>query len=399
MQLQRHRCAFEDAALTLALNTLALAFHCLVLAAIAVARRPPRRELVALGGALALLALLQLVLLAAFPSDGRYPYSRVSLAAVVAVGSLGASLAARSERGRTLAAFLGLWVAVNVAAFVLPSPFGDNLSRLRAVVFAVVLVAALLAQFRPRWLAAAALVAAAAYNFGPDLSALPKRIDDAATAEREFWAPAAQYLLPRTLMSHRVEVVPTFGHWEAYWLPREGVALARGWYRQLDIAQNPELYERSLDASAYRAWLRRMGVRYVVLPHTRLGAFTARDEAELLRSGRAELDEVLRTRDWTIYEFAAAPALLSGPGTPELTWFGHDEVRGRVSGPGTYRLLVRWTPYWRVASGDVCLARARDGITAVRALREGAFSLRIEQRPSAVFGAVADDTRGECSRR
>ena len=47
--------------------------------------------------------------------------------------------------------------------------------------------------------------------------------------------------------SDRVEVVPTGDHWEAYWLPRAGFPLARGWYRQLDIAQNPLFYEEPLE--------------------------------------------------------------------------------------------------------------------------------------------------------
>jgi hypothetical protein len=37
---------------------------------------------------------------------------------------------------------------------------------------------------------------------------------------------------------------------------RRGFPLARGWYRQLDVADNPTLYANHLDATAYRRWLR-----------------------------------------------------------------------------------------------------------------------------------------------
>ena len=36
-----------------------------------------------------------------------------------------------------------------------------------------------------------------------------------------------------------------------------------------------------------------------------------------------------------------------------------------MTAPGTYRLAVRWTPTWRVVSGDVCLEEAPDGMTNV----------------------------------
>ncbi len=68
-------------------------------------------------------------------------------------------------------------------------------------------------------------------------------------------------------------------------MPRAGFPLARGWYRQLDIAQNPLFYEEPLEPSAYRAWLDSLGVRWVLLPNTQLGRIGEEREAELLRSG------------------------------------------------------------------------------------------------------------------
>jgi hypothetical protein len=372
LQLRRRGLAAAGGVVTLAFSPLAFVFLCLALGAVAL--RDRSKATLAVAAALAFAAAAQLALVVVFPMEGRYPFSAVSLAAVLAVASLGAALAIRGDRARLLAPFFALWAAVCIVAFVLPSPFGDNLARLRGFVFPLVLLAALLARFRPRPLAAAALAAALVYNFGPDVSALPKRLDDRETASAAYWAPALDILRERSSPDYRVEVVPTFGHWEAYFIPRAGFALARGWYRQLDLAENPELYATPLDAQSYRAWLRKLGIRFVLLPRARLGALGAEREAELLRSGRADLRLVQKTRNWSIYELPRATPILTGPATATLTRVGHDVVAGRVAAPGRYLLRVRYTPHTRVR-GPVCLEPGPHEMTRLVARRAGTFVL------------------------
>ena len=261
-----------------------------------------------------------------------------------------------------------------MAAFLVPSPFGENMTRLRGLAFPLVLLAAVLARFRPRLLAAAALGAALAFNIAPDLLALPKRAGDVKTSEVGFWQPALDFVRAHDGPRYRVEVVPTFGHWEAYFVPHAGVAVARGWYRQLDIAENPELYERALDPADYRAWLRRMGIRHVLLPHARLGPLGADREATLLRTGRSGLVPVFRSADWTIYRLPGAAPLLTGPAEAAVEQLDHVSVEGRVAAAGMYRLRIRWTPF-RHVRGPVCVSRAPDGMTDVVARRAGRFTL------------------------
>ena len=394
LQDRRTALAVVCAALALGFSALAFAFLCVALVAVVAVRRDVDRRTLAVAGALAVLVTVQLLAVLIFPTDGRYPFSPVSLAAVLAVSTLGAALATRAPQGRMLAAFFVAWGAVNLVAFFVASPFGDNLARLRSVVFPLVLLAAVLAQFRPRWLAAAALSVALVYNVGPDVSALPKRISDAETAEERYWAPALAFLRARADRNYRVEVVPTFGHWEAYWVPRAGFALARGWYRQIDIAENPELYRNPVRATEYRRWLRRMAVRYVLLPDARLGPLGAVREAELLTSGRAGLRRVFRSRDWSIYEVPRAVPILTGPGRARVEALAHDRISGWTSAPGVYRLRVHHTPYWRVEGGRVCVARAHDGMTALVARGAGRFTLVAADDPAAVarraVGRAAD---------
>jgi hypothetical protein len=375
LQLRRPRAALLAAGLSLAASPLAFAFLLLALAAVALDRGRRSRLELGVGAGLVALAALQLALLSLFPDEGRYPYSRVSLAGAIGVAGLGAALALRAERARVLAAFFALVGLANMVAFFVATPFGDNLTRVRGVIFPLVLLTALLARFRPRPLAVAALGLALFLNVAPDLLALPKRSADAPTAREAFWRPALDFAAARSGPNYRVEVVPTLGHWEAYWVPRSGLALARGWYRQIDLAESPELYRDPLSPTDYRAWLRRQGVRFALVPEARLGAHGAADEAELLHSGAAGLRPVFRTADWTVYELPGATPILTGPGRPELLRLEHDRVEGRTTAAGTHRLRVRWTPYRRVAAGDVCLARAPDGTTLLTARRPGRFAL------------------------
>jgi hypothetical protein len=371
LQLRRPWLAVAAGALSLGFSPLAFAFLCLVLAAVAVGRRPGRRTLLVVTAGLGAVAVLQLVLMALFPSPGRYPFNDLSLAAALTVSALGAALAYRVDRARLLAPFFLLWAIVCLGAFLVPSPFGDNLTRLRGVVLPLVLLAAVLARFRPRWLAVAAVAVALVYNLGPDISALPKRAGDTASAAESYWRPPLDFLAARHDPDHRVEVVPTFGHWEAWWVPRAGYALARGWFRQIDLAENPELYDDPLRPDAYRRWLDRMAVRFVLVPDARLGPLGADREAALLASGRSGLRPVFRSAHWRVYEVPSATPILDG-GT--ITRFGHERIDGRVT-PGRHLLRVRWNRYWNAGSGAVCVEPGPDGLTTLDARRSGPFSL------------------------
>jgi hypothetical protein len=372
------------AALTLGFSALAFLFLCLACAAVFLARglRLSRGTLV-VGGALLALGLVQGALLLLYRHEAEYPFFRLGeLAGLLVLAGACAALALRGEGGRVVAALFGLWALAAAIAFLVPSPLGENVTRLRGLVLPLALLAAALAAWRPRWLAAFALACALAYTLVPYVGAALYR-GDTRSARESFWAPALAFLAERRTPDYRVEVVPTGDHWEAYWVPRAGVPLARGWYRQLDIAQNALFYEDTLDAGEYRDWLRALGIRFVLLPETQLGRVSEEREAELLRSGASGLLEVDRAGEVTIYELPAPQPILTGPGAARLTALGHDRVAGEVEAPGAYRLAVRWTPTWRVESGAVCLEEAPDGMTTVVAEAPGAFTLGVAPLPRA----------------
>ena len=58
----------------------------------------------------------------------------------------------------------------------------------------------------------------------------------------------------------------------------------------------------------------------------------------------------------------------------ELT---HDAVVGKIAAPGMYRLALRYTPYWRLEAGGLCVDETADGMTELRVTRAGLFRLQI----------------------
>ncbi len=72
---------------------------------------------------------------------------------------------------------------------------------------------------------------------------------------QSFYQPLLQELSTVAPGPVRVEIPPTLEHWEAAFVAPH-VSLARGWERQLDVANNPIFYtEGALTPGSYRAWL------------------------------------------------------------------------------------------------------------------------------------------------
>jgi hypothetical protein len=264
-----------------------------------------------------------------------------------------------------------------------PNSIGDNWTRLRGFVFPLMLVAALLARFRPRVLAVSALVAALAYNLVPYLQQIPQRTD-VRPESASFWAPAVDFLRAHNSADYRVEVVPTTEHWETYWLPKAGIPIARGWYRQLDISANPVLYHGRLAGRAYDRWLARMGVKYVLIPGTQLDPVNGTMEARVVRSGQAGLRRVVAS-DADIYAVDRPAPIITGPGHARITRMRHETVSGEVAAPGRYYLRMRYTGYFKVAPAG-CVAGGPHGMTWLTLPRAGPFTLSVQLTGGTVCG-------------
>jgi len=392
LQLRRFWLAGVLAALTVGFSPLAFVFLCLIVGSYAVWRRQISVRYVWFGVGLAVAAGIEATALLLFPGAGGgvYPFHWIDFVAVLAVSLLGV-LVARNARGAgPLVAFFALWGLGSVVVYIVPSPLGDNWTRLSAFVFPVMLLTASLAGFRPRRLVVLALAVAFAYNLVPYALLVPSRLDTS-SQQASFWRPAIRFLREHAQPGYRVEVVPTAEHWEAYWIPKSGFPLARGWYRQLDVADNPALYANHLDASAYRHWLRSAAVRYVLLSRTApLDWEGGPEEAKVVRSQGSGLRAVFRSRNWTIYELPHPTPLLTGPARPVITSFGHTVIRGQVFAAGRFLLRAHYSPYLRL-QGSGCVSPTPDKMTYLDLTRPERFSLSVPGTPDGLVRELMGD--------
>ena len=388
LQSRRTGLAVALAGLTLGFSPLSFAFLCLILGSLLVARRRITAATVQVAVGIAGLVAFEMLVLRAFPSGGVYPFHLVDLASLLAVCAVGALLARRATGGAPILAFFVLWAISGVAACVVATPIGGNWSRLHEVVFPVMLLTAFLARFRPRGLVGLALAGSFAYSVVPSLMLVPYRLDGRPET-KAFWQPALSYLDTHAHRGFRVEVVPTSSHWESYWIPRNGYPIARGWYRQLDMVDNPVLYSSRLDGPSYAEWLRSVAIEYVLLPATKLDPVGGPTEERLLRSGTVPgLREVYRDSMWTIYRLAAPTPLLTGSGVGRIDLFDHTRIGGVVEQPGRYLLRVHFIPFWKRTPG-VCVSRTPSGMTFLDVSSPGRFLLSVPSGGAGLVKAAA----------
>ena len=179
-------------------------------------------------------------------------------------------------------------------------------------------------NWRPRLVCFGALALAVAWNVTPLAASFAHATGDPA-AKARYWTPAIRYLHRHLGPSYRVEAVDTEGHWAAVYLPRAGIPLTRGWFRQDDFPQNEVLYD-NLTGATYRAWLRSLGVRYVVLTDAPTD-YSAKREALLIQSGHSGLTLVRhdQTYELTLQAETLAVGGAKLPPPAEESERGHGE--------------------------------------------------------------------------
>lgn len=323
-------------------------------------------------GILAGLSLAQVMVLRAFPGQGRYPFWAADLAEILGLCAVGVALTWRVPRARVLVAGLVVYGAASVVAFFVTSPVGANMARLGQAAVPVVALAAGLRGWRPRPACVLALVAAGAWNLIPVAGMLADG-GTAAGAGAGSWRPVVAFLHARLEPSYRVEAVDTVGHWAADYLAGARIPLVRGWYRQDDFPTNALLYRSgALAPHAYLSWLRSLGVAYVVRTHARPD-FSSSAENRLLAGGRSGLAVAFSDRHATVYAVPAPRPIVTGPAPAEVVVMHRTSMTIRVGAPGTYRLAVHWTPYWRASVG--CVGPAPGQMTTL--VVPGAAAVRV----------------------
>ncbi|MGK2938221.1 MAG: hypothetical protein ACSLFR_10530 [Solirubrobacteraceae bacterium] len=311
----------------------------------------------ATGAALAAAGLAPiLVLNVLFGEGGTFPFAPgafwPALAATVLVGVL------LPAEERVLRIGVALYAVLLILAFALPTAVGGNATRLGGLLAGPVLALALSGR-RDRVLVVAA-IPLVWWSLYPPVADWVRGRDDPAL-HASFHAPLVGFLQKQSGQPFRVEVVPTADKGEALYVARS-VPLARGWERQLDREDGPLFYQDTLDPKAYRRWLYARAVRFVALPDAPIDP-ASEPEARLLRRPPSWLREVWSTSDWRVFAVRGAPPMATG--VARVVSSDMQSVTLRASAPGRVRLRVRYSRWWRVASGRACVRETGDGFIAL----------------------------------
>lgn len=303
------------------------------------------------GIAVAIASLGPVVILAVlFPEGGTEPFAFSALWPIPVIGALIGVLLPRSER--TLRIGVILYVVGCVLAYATATPVGGNAARLGALL-AGPLVALILWRRRPALLLACFIPLLYVQLQAGVRDVIRANGDPATTAA--YYRPLLHFLAGRPGPPFRVEIPLTENHWEAYEVAggRDGFPLARGWERQLDVKDNSLFYRGTLTASAYRAWLNRLAVRFVAVPDAALD-YSAVQEAALIARGLPYLRLVSRSRHWRVYAVRDPDPIVAGPAI--LRALGPDSLTIDARAPGSVAVRVRYTPYWALSGSPGCVA-------------------------------------------
>ncbi|MGH2856707.1 MAG: hypothetical protein ACRDMJ_04400, partial [Solirubrobacteraceae bacterium] len=337
-----------------------------------------RWSAVAPGAAVAVAALAPVALVAlAFGGDGgNEPFELATLVPVLAICA-GALALTGSDRPR-LRAGVTVYAAATVAVYLIGSPIGSNIARLGTLLAAP--LGALLLWHRDAgrrhvtWLAVLALALLYVGWQAPVRDTLAAAGDPSTSSA--YYAPLLRFLAAQPGPPFRTEIPFTASHWEAYEVAAR-FPLARGWERQLDIADDPLFYRGRLTPASYESWLHADAIRFVALPDVALDR-SATAEGRLIRHGLAYLRPVMRTAHWRVYAVVRPTPIATGAAT--LTKLGIDTVALTARSAGAALVRVRFSPYWALARGDGCVGPA-GAYTRLTLRRAGEVLLTIRFSP------------------
>jgi hypothetical protein len=316
----------------------------------------PRRSLMApmVYSALALAPIAVTALV--FPEGGTFPFRWTSLLVVLAACALALALVPRSHRAVRVGA--ALYAGAAVATFVLATPLGANLARLGMYLAAPILVAVV--PRRRMAMVALALPLLLWWQWSPAFDGMLRAGADP-SSDAAYHQPLIDFLDQQPRVVGRIEIPLTEHHFEAAYVAT-AVPLARGWERQLDIADNPLFYEPGLDAVRYRAWLVDNGIDFVALPDVPLDP-SAEAEVAIVTGNPSYLQPVWHSDHWRVWRVVGSPGLVSGPA--RLAARDADHLTVDATGPGVVLVRVHWTAFWSL-TGSGCVAPSSDGWTRIQ---------------------------------
>ncbi|MGZ4671400.1 MAG: hypothetical protein ACXV5U_03015 [Ilumatobacteraceae bacterium] len=320
-------------------------------------------------GAAAAAAIVPVLLISVvYPQGGMFPFRWGALVWTLIVCAAVATMVPVDQKLlRVAAGFYGL---ASVAAFVVPTPLGANITRLGMYAAAPVL----LAVAQPRRIAVSAAIALIAFwQWSPAFDAIVRAGRDPST-NAAYYQPVLAFLAAAHTQPARVEVVPTKRHWEATFVALD-VPIARGWERQFDTRYNPQFYKPGLTADGYRRWLLDWGVRYVALSDAPVDR-SGQQEAALLTDGLPFLRPIFANNHWKVWEVIDGDGLVEGPA--QVVALGIDSITLRVLSRGDVIVRIHGSSAW-ATDPPTCIETTSDGWIILRDAQPGPLRVFLDE--------------------
>ena len=344
------------------------------------------------------------VLSVLFPGTGPFPFTWTELAMVELLCAAVLSPLVRTTAAVRIA--VGLYGVASLVSFLVPNPLGGNAGRLASAIGVPLLacfvsargpaaarlsvtpraaMATRVARFERRWrpYAAVVVVPFAVWQWGPSLSAV-RAAHSAPSSTAAFYAPLVHRMAKAPPGASRVEVVPLADHWEAAYIGRTHLSLARGWERQIDTGRNPLFYTPgALTGETYQAWLLANGVSFVALPRVPLAQvdYAAVEERALLAARAVPgLTRIWQNSEWVLWRVDHSPGLVSGPAS--MRTLGTNLVVLTARSGGAVVVRLRSSPYWALQPASAgCVTATADGWTQLDLVGAGTVTLHAAVGP------------------
>jgi hypothetical protein len=303
-----------------------------------------------------------------YPQGGMFPFRWSALVWTLVVCGLVFTIV--PAQYRLVHRVAVLYALAAIAAFLVPTPLGANITRLGMYAAGPVLLA--LAPLRLA-VAAAVLPPLLWWQWSPALDAILRAGNDP-SVEAAYYRPLLNFFASVDAQNTRVEVVPTGRHWETAFVATE-VPIARGWERQLDRRFHPQFYDGGLTDAELHEWLRESGVGYVALADATLDD-SGVEEAALLEADPPYLRLVWHNEHWRVWRVVDSTGIIDGPA--KLVEFGTDTVSLEVLAPGDVLVRVRSSAFWS-STPPVCIEPTADGWIVLRDARPGPIELHLDE--------------------
>lgn len=296
------------------------------------------------------------------PGSGRFPFPTWHL--LILEATLVAGLLFVPKRHDVIRRIIGVYAIASLIVYLVPNAVGANMLRLATIATAPLAVL-VFATHRRRWLVVPTVTGLLiGWHIPPVSVAIADSLDDP-SASASYFAPLLEHLTSRATIG-RLEIPMTRNHWESYYVARQ-YPLARGWERQIDVADNTVLYH-PLTASTYHQWLRANAVEYVALPDIPLDR-AGKYEARILASPPEWLRPVWRGPHWRLWRVDDAEPLATPPG--RVVDLDVSSFTVAFARPGVSTVHVHWSRLLQVTNGSACIAASPAGWVEVRAAGPG----------------------------